>query len=250
MTKEEKKTTKKEAKTEKKTSEKKTQDKKRQIVVPGEVIASGKDFLPGDGTRREGDEIIALRHGLLERAEKLIKVIPLGGVYIPRPGNTIIGQVTDLSFNGWFIDLRAPHEGFLPVAECMGYINKKDIGDHFPIGEVLVCKVRGISARNTELTMKDKTCKKLIGGFLIKVNPTRVPRIIGRAGSMVSTIKNETGCSIIVGQNGLIWIKGPNTDAEMLARDAINRIVEKPFIDGLTDHIKEFLDKNKPKEKK
>ncbi|UCD20639.1 MAG: RNA-binding protein [archaeon] len=220
-------------------------DKKRTIVVPGEVIASGKEFLPGDGTRREGKDIIALKFGLLEKSDKLVKVIPLSGAYIPRTGNTVIGQVTDLTFNGWFIDVGAPHLGFLPVAECAGYINKKDLAEHYAIGDTLVCKVRATRTKSVELTMKDQTCKKLNGGFLMSVNPTRVPRVIGRAGSMVSTIKNETGCSIIVGQNGMIWIKGRDIQSEMLARDAITLIVEKPFIDGLTDQVKDFLNKRK-----
>jgi exosome complex component RRP4 len=230
--------------------EKKKEEKKdRKLVVPGEVIASGQEFLPGEGTRREGKEIIAIRHGLLEKSENLLKVIPLSGAYIPRIGNTVIGQVYDMTFNGWFMDIASPHTGFLPVVECSGYVNKKDLAEYYNIGDMLVTKIRELRTRSIELTMKDQTCKKLMGGFLMKINPTRVPRVIGKAGSMVSTIKNGTGCSIIVGQNGLIWIKGKNSDSEFLAREAIQKIIEKPFVEGLTDQIKDFLDKNIKKEK-
>ena len=54
----------------------------REIVIPGEIIKKGEEFLPGDGTRREGENIVASRYGLKDEQERLIKVIPLSGVYI------------------------------------------------------------------------------------------------------------------------------------------------------------------------
>jgi exosome complex component RRP4 len=98
--------------------------------------------------------------------------------------------------------------------------------------------------------MRDRGLHKLTGGLIIKVNASRVPRIIGRSGSMVKTIKDETACNIIIGQNGLIWIKGINIDDELLAKEAIDFIVKKPFIEGLTDKIKDFLEKKKKEIKK
>ncbi|MCS7134517.1 MAG: exosome complex RNA-binding protein Rrp4 [Candidatus Pacearchaeota archaeon] len=218
---------------------------RREIVIPGEIVGSGSEFLPGEGTRKEGKDIIALRFGLLEKNDKIVRVIPLSGTYIPRTGNTVIGQVIDITFNGWVVDILSPYLGFLPINECAGYVNKNDLSEYYDIHDLLASKVHTIRTRSVELTMKDRTCKKLVGGFLMRVNPTRVPRIIGREGSMVNIIKKETNCNIIVGQNGLIWIKGPSIEEEILARDAIKIIAEKPFVEGLTDYIKEFLEKNK-----
>ena len=36
----------------------------RQIITPGEVIVKGDKFLPGEGTEKRGEEIIALKYGL------------------------------------------------------------------------------------------------------------------------------------------------------------------------------------------
>ena len=33
----------------------------RKIVIPGEVIMSGEDFLPGEGTEKKGKDIVAIR---------------------------------------------------------------------------------------------------------------------------------------------------------------------------------------------
>jgi len=35
----------------------------RKIVVPGETIIQGSEFLPGDGARREGTDVVASRYG-------------------------------------------------------------------------------------------------------------------------------------------------------------------------------------------
>ena len=45
----------------------------RKIVIPGEVIESGEDFLPGDGTEKQGQNIVALKYGLAEESSKLVK---------------------------------------------------------------------------------------------------------------------------------------------------------------------------------
>ena len=73
--------------------------KKRKIVIPGEVIVSGEDYLPGEGTRREGENVVASRFGLAEEAGRSIKVISITGAFIPRRNNAVIGRVTNIVFN-------------------------------------------------------------------------------------------------------------------------------------------------------
>ena len=52
-------------------------------------------------------------------------------------------------------------------------------------------------------------------------------------------IKEKTGCQIVVGQNGIVWLKG---DKEDLAIRAIQEIEENSHITGLTEKIKEMLE--------
>jgi len=80
---------------------------------------------------------------------------------------------------------------------------------------------------------------------LLKINAHKVPRIIGKEGSMVNLIKDETGCNITVGQNGLISISGDKVGDELLAKKAIMFIVEKAYISGLTEEMKKWFDKEK-----
>ena len=79
--------------------------KERDVVVPGEELATGMDYLPSEGAFRDGDKILASRVGLFNLDGRLVKVIPLGGKYIPKKNDTIIGTITDVSHNSWRIDI-------------------------------------------------------------------------------------------------------------------------------------------------
>jgi exosome complex component RRP4 len=61
---------------------------------------------------------------------------------------------------------------------------------------------------------------------------------------MVNLIKERTGCQITVGQNGWIWIKGPNTDAEIKARKAVEFVADKVHINGLTEKVEAWFEEN------
>lgn len=213
----------------------------KNIVVPGEVVASDYKLLPGDGTKRVGKNVIAIKYGLLHTENNLVKVIPLSGAYLPRVGNTIIGEVVDLTFNGWIIDIMAPHLAFLPLSEVRARVSRSDISEFLNIGDITVAKINSVKLRSIDLTMRDEGLHKISNGLIVKVSPMRVARIIGKKGSMVNAIKQATDTKIIVGQNGLIWILGKDADKELIAKEAVELVAKKPLLDGLTEKIKEFI---------
>ena len=192
----------------------------RKVVVPGEVIAKG-DYLPGEWTEKRGDEIVSIRFGLAEETNRLVKVIPLSGVYIPRRGNVVIGKVENITFNGWILDIGTAETAFLSLMEVPRYVNKDALEEVMEIGDVAVVKVVGVNKRGVDLSIKLRGLGRIDEGIIIKVNPNKVPRIIGKEGSMIKIIKDETGCNITVGQNGYIWIKGDSVEKELIAKEAI-----------------------------
>lgn len=230
----------------------KTEEKiygKKEVVIPGEIIASA-DTLPGDWTAKSGENIIATRFGIVDKADRIIRVIPISGVYIPRRGNVVIAEVKDLTMNGWIMEIRAPYQAFLMLKECPMYIKDYEMEDVFGIGDLVVTKILSVKRRAIDLTIKGRGLDKIKGGTIIKINPFRVPRVIGKEGSMISLIKTATDCNITVGQNGIIWIKGKNMEEERFAKNAIDYVVENTISEGLTEKVEKWLKDNKPKSSK
>ncbi|MEX0920929.1 MAG: exosome complex RNA-binding protein Rrp4 [Candidatus Pacearchaeota archaeon] len=218
---------------------------KRKIVIPGEVIEKGKDYLPGEGTEKINDEIFSRRYGLAEESNKLVKVIPLSGVYEPRNGNIVIGKVDTINYYGWGINVDAPEDAFLPLQEVPKYVSKDGLSDVLDIGDMVVAKIIGVTNRGIDLTIRSRGLGRIDEGTIIKINSKKVPRIIGKEGSMINLIKDNSGCNITVGQNGLIWIKGDNVEDELLVKKAINFINEKSSSSGLTEEVEEWFKKEK-----
>ena len=217
----------------------------RKVTIPGETIASGEDYLPGEGTEKRGNDIVAVKYGLIEESNKLMKVIPLSGVYIPRRGNVVIGKVENITFNGWVIDIGTAEGSFLSLMEVPRYVNKNELDGVLDIGDMLIAKIADINQRGIDLTIKIMGLGRIDGGMIMKINSNKVPRVIGKEGSMISIIKDETKCDITVGQNGLISIQGQNVEDELFAKKAIQFIVDNSFVEGLTEEVKKWFGKNK-----
>jgi len=219
-----------------------TDETKRHVVIPGEIIVLGDDYLPGDNTeKRSNGEIISLRYGLAEEMNHLVKVIPLSGPYTPRRGNVVIGKVEMVLGNGWLFDIGGADNAFLSVSEVPRYVNSNAMEEVFKIGDVGVIKIWGIGGRGIDLSIKSRGLGKIEEGMVFKVNPNRVPRVIGKEGSMIKIIKDYTNCNITVGQNGYIWVRGDKIDDELLAKSAISFVVENSFIEGLTDAVEKWF---------
>ena len=214
--------------------------KERKLVIPGETIIEGDDYLPGDFTSKDGNEIIANRYGLSEINGRVVKIISISGVFEPRRGNNVIGRVEDINFSGWSMYIGGPYSAFLPLSECPRFINRNNIEEFATIGDILNVKIWSVKRGGVDLTLKSRGLGKLEGGRLIRINPHKVPRVIGKEGSMINLIKNETKTEITVGQNGFIWLKG-DTDGENKAEQAINIIETEASSDGLTDKVEKFL---------
>lgn len=231
-------------------AESKLLSKDKEIVVPGQAVAEGMDYLPGFGTYRHEERIFVNQLGVLHVDGKVLKLTPLAGTYLPNMGDVIIGKVVDILMSGWRIDINSPYVAMLPLAEASFDFIKKgaDLTEYFDLGDYIVCKITQVTSQNlVDISMKSSGLKKLKGGHFVSVNPAKVPRLIGRKGSMVTMLKHATDCQIIVGQNGVVWISG-EPDREVLAVRAIRMIDERAHVPGLTDRVKEFLEKETGKE--
>jgi exosome complex component RRP4 len=216
----------------------------RSVVVPGEIIAVGMEYFPGIGTYRYEDKILANQTGLLTIEGKVLKTTPLSGRYLPARNDVVIGRVIDILMSGWRIDINCPYSSVLPLKDATFDFIKKgaDLTEYFNLEDYVVCKITQVTSQNLiDVSMKGTGLKKLRGGQFITVNAAKVPRIIGRKGSMVSMVKKATGCQLAVGQNGIVWING-EPEKELVAVRAIRKIEMEAHVPGLTERVKSFLE--------
>ena len=176
--------------------------KDKQVVVPGEELANGMDYLPGSGTYRDNDTIISTRLGLVNVDGRAIKIIPLSGEYLPKKNDTIIGKVIDVTLNGWRLETNSAYSALLSMKDGTSEFIQRgaDLTQYHTFGDYLVVNIFNVTSQKlVDVTMRGPGLRKLGPGRVIKVNPTKVPRIIGNQGSMISMIKQHTDCQITVG---------------------------------------------------
>ncbi len=218
----------------------------RDFVTPGEKLVDSMEFLPGRNCFREGDGVFAKKAGLLRVSGHVLSVISLNGVYMPQRDDMIIGEVTDVQSNGWVVDVGAPYQAYLPLSGVRGYIDssKTDVSKVYGVGDMIYGKIKMVSStQSVHISMFDRMCRKFSGGRIIAVNPAKVPRIIGKSGSMIDMVKMKTGCRVVVGQNGVVWLEGDTPQVEEFVIGVINTIQEKSHIEGLTNEIEKMLEK-------
>lgn len=212
----------------------------REIVVPGELLqAEGMEA--GVGTYRDGAGIYSAFVGVKSVRAGYINVIPLAGRYAPRTGDSVIGVVVDLGPSNWVIDISGPHPATLHTSEVPWKVDFGDTARYLAFGDSMLAKVALVDeTRRVQVTMNGVGLRKLEGGEVVDVSPSKVPRLIGKGGSMIRLLKNMTRCRIFVGQNGRIWLDGTPEDIR-IASLAVRRIEKEAHTYGLTESMEKYL---------
>ncbi|MBQ2665463.1 exosome complex RNA-binding protein Rrp4 [Methanobrevibacter sp.] len=211
----------------------------KDLVIPGQILADD-EYYSGRGTFKENGKVCSSLLGRVSLRNKKIRVIPLKSKYVPKKGDVVIGKIKDVRFSMWDVDINSPYSGILPAFEVFGR-EKKELNRVFDVGDVLFLRVVEVDEiKKAKLGLKGRGMGKFKGGIIVDIAPTKVPRLIGKKGSMINMIKDKTKCKIVVGQNGLVWVKG-NEDMEQLTREIIHLIEAEAHTSGLTNKIKNKL---------
>ena len=241
----------------------------REIVVPGQILGQkSKDLLSGYGTvTAPSGNIISLYVGFLQKRGKYLNVIPFKGRYLPHVGDKIIGKIFDKNVVLWKIDISSPYVSILRPSDAgdpnrgdrrpdRGGRNggqevrrrfdrggKKEDTSSLNVGDIIIAKVLRFD-RTTEpaLTTVGPDLGLIRGGFLIDISVPKIPRLIGKSGSMIKLLNSLTTCKIFVAQNGVVWVKGKKPEDERIIIKAIRKIESEAHTIGLTDRVKEFID--------
>lgn len=220
--------------------------KPREIVVPGDVLGEAGKYTAGENAYEAEGKIRAAVTGLKNYSGDEIGVIPMGGCYMPVPGDTVIGIINDIGPSNWMADIAAPYPAPLHVSEVPWKVEFGDTSRFLTVGDVVLLKILMVDeAKKISVTMKDSSLRKIEGGLLVDIDHNKISRVIGKAGSMIQMLKNMTDCRIFVGQNGRIWIDGDGANAEAAA-EAIKIIEAESRSANLTERVQKFLEEKLP----
>ncbi len=196
----------------------------KSIIIPGEALP---DDLKLQNSYMNSGHYISEVVALYDPSSRF--AIPLEGIWQPKIDEVVIGIVKEARNHVYTVDLSYFGEGLI--------IDKGYERQSFGEGEAIEAKVKAIEDKKTIILGYPKV---LIGGLIVKIKPTKVARLIGKANTMINMITEYTKTRIVIGNNGLIWLKGGNM---ALAMEAIAKIESEAHTSGLTDRIKEMLEK-------
>ena len=223
----------------------------RDLVIPGDSLYDGRTRT-GDNTFRSEGKVYASRIGLVNYGRNMVSVIALEAGYNPLTGDLVVGEVIDIQLGKWIIDIDSPSLAVLKVSDVIDAPFRPDfvMTNILDIGDTVVAKIVDLDRRRTPiLSMLGKGLERIEEGFIMRLTPSKIPRLIGRKGSMVNMILRETGCNIVIGQNGRILIHGKTREKEEMAVSVIKKVEREAHISGLTNRVQEFLKELKEEKK-
>lgn len=220
-------------------------DNKRKYVIPGDLITTGP-FRPEQNVILEGDKIISTTIGISEIYDDAVKVITLTGKYIPKIDDLVIGKINSHTSLSWELDINSCYVGFLPAQDVFGRdfsAHADELSSKLKTGDLVAARIANFDrTRDPLVTISDRDLGKIDSGVLVKISPSKVPRLIGKKGSMIQMIEIATDAAVTIGQNGWVVISCEFPEGLLKAKKAIEMVNEKAHVANLTDQIKEMLE--------
>ncbi|MHA1943625.1 MAG: hypothetical protein ACW96M_04425 [Candidatus Thorarchaeota archaeon] len=113
---------------------------KREVVVPGQLLAEGR-YRASFGTYDEDGKIFSSLVGLAELRGNTVKVVALEGTYIPKEGDLVIGLIHIVAGNNWKVDIGGPYGASLHANNALRRPYSDDISEYMDIGDVISAEI-------------------------------------------------------------------------------------------------------------
>ena len=215
-----------------------------QFVLPGDIIVTGH-YTPEQNVIIDGDRVIATTVGFSEIKDSNVGVMSLTGFYIPKTDDLVIGKVISYSALSWEIDINSYYSAILPASDIFGRdftSSRDDLSLKLDKGDLIAARIVNTGSREPLITISGQDLGKIDSGELVKISPSKVPRLIGKQGSMIQAIEGATNSSITIGQNGLIILNNNNNSGLERATRAIKMIEINLYEPNLEEKIQNLLD--------
>ena len=214
-----------------------------QFVLPGDVIVTG-DYRPEQNVILEGNKLMSTAIGFSEIKDDLVTVTPLTGLYTPKTDDLVIGKIVSHNALSWEVDINSYYSGILTASDIFGKDyspSRDDLSLKLKTGDIILARIANVNSRDPLITITGENLGKIDSGELIKISPTKIPRLTG---SVIQTIEASTNATITVGQNGLIILKCDNSTGLKKAIASIKMIGMAQYDANLEEKIQKFLDEN------
>jgi len=222
----------------------KNSESKKRYVLPGDVITTAPLRLRTNVTL-EGKRILSTAIGLTDVSYDSVRVIPLSGIYLPKVDDLVIGMIKYIHGNSWFADINSCYEGMLLAKDVFGRGSNATLAEmkaSLDKSDLILARIANSDrTREPLLSISGQNLGKIDSGELVKISPTKIPRLIGKHGSMIQTIEASTNATITIGQNGLIVVSSNETNGLLKALTAIRMVEEQAHLADLTDKVKKML---------
>ncbi len=182
------------------------------FVLPGDVISNGSSSLK-QNVILEGDKLVSTTIGFTEINDGAVDVIALTGLYTSAVDDLVIGKIISHNSLSWEVDINSSYRAMLPASDIFGKDyspSRDDLSLKLIIGDIVLARIVNSDSRRPLITINGQNLGKIDDGELIKISPAKVPRLIGKHGSMIKSIEESTGASITIGQNGWVIFKSDN----------------------------------------
>ena len=220
-------------------------ESKKRYVLPGDVITTAPLRLHGN-VALEGKRILSTAIGLSDVSYDSVRVIPLSGIYLPKVDDLVIGLIKYIHGNSWFADINSCYEGMLLAKDVFGRGSNATLDEmkaSLDKSDLILARIANSDrTREPLLSISGQNLGKIDYGELVKISPTKIPRLIGKHGSMIQTIEASTNATITIGQNGLIVLKCDDTTGLKKAVKSIKMMDKALHNTNLEERIQNILD--------
>ncbi|MCL5106698.1 MAG: exosome complex RNA-binding protein Rrp4 [Candidatus Parvarchaeota archaeon] len=210
------------------------------IVTPGELLSDERNGR--NGTYEENEKVYSKFLGMVQLSDRGISVSPLAGNYYPKEGDDIVGEVTEVSAKYWVVDINAPFYTRLDVRDVNFRVEESELDRYIDIGDLVYARVFRVYPNNAaDISMRGTRYGKLESKMITRIDPVKLPRLIGKEGAMINLIKEETKCDIVVGQNGIVWVDGE--DKNRAAALSAIKFIDENYVDSdLAEKVRRLLE--------
>jgi len=180
------------------------------LVSPGDIITRETGYMRGHGTYMDQDVLFASVAGVVERVNKLISVTPVKTRYNGEIGDVVVGRIVEVQQRRWKVDINSRLDAVLMLSSVNlpgGELRRRSAEDELTMrryleeGDLISAEVQN-TFNDGSLSLHTRSLKygKLGQGCLVHVSPSLVKR------RKTHFHQLPFGASVILGNNGFVWI--------------------------------------------